>query len=373
MPERDCNTAAGEACRRGAVRGALHRRQRAHSYFGCEYYGVDLDNIVETGGRSAASQQYAIVVSNPDPVLTVRVEVHRNNAPPGQPPSLERIASAVIPPRDLEVFSLPAREVDCSTVAGLNDGTGTCLSSRAYRVTANFPVVAYQFNPLENVGVFSNDASLLVPTNSLQGSYRVLGYPQQWSRTMDPDTNGGDEIRSFMTIVGTRGQHPVRIDADGRHHPRRAHSASGCRGGRPFEMTLGPSTCSTWRPGRFSRTSPGSLVTADRPVAVFTGTECSDVPFWRTSSRAAGRVRPHRGAALPRSNRGQNYVLSRSPTRTRAVLPGRRHAWRRSTSPSGFVCSTPPRGRARDHHAARGHRQPGGPDGHLRPRGGRVS
>jgi hypothetical protein len=180
------------------------------SNIGCEYYGVDLDNIVETGGRSAASQQYAIVVSNPDPVLTTRVEIHRNNAAAGEPPRLERVAQAVIPPRDLEVFELPAREVDCSTVAGLNDGTGTCLSSRAYRVTSTFPVIAYQFNPLENVGVFSNDASLLVPVNSLDGNYRVLGYPQQWSRTMNPDTNGGEEIRAFMTIVGTQPNTMVR-------------------------------------------------------------------------------------------------------------------------------------------------------------------
>lgn len=319
MPKRDCNTAAGEACRRGQCVVLCQDDSVAQSYFGCEYYGVDLDNIVETGGRSAASQQYAIVVSNPDPVLTVRVEVHRNNAPPGQPASLERIASAVIPPRDLEVFSLPAREVDCSTVAGLNDGTGTCLSSRAYRVTANFPVIAYQFNPLENVGVFSNDASLLLPTNSLQGSYRVLGYPQQWSRTMDPDTNGRDEIRSFMTIVGTAASTRVRIEATADIIPGGPIMQRVPRG-TPIEITLSPFDVLNLETGAFLADFTGSLVTADRPVALFSGTECSDVPFWRTFSDRQAACDHIEEQNFPLEAAGQAYVLSRSPTRSRALL-----------------------------------------------------
>ena len=141
QPMRDCNVSAGEACRGGRCVVLCNDDSVINTNIGCEYYGVDLDNIVETGGRSAASQQFAIVVSNPDPVLTSRVEIFRNNAPPGMPPQTERVAMAVIPPRDLEVFELPAREVDCSTVAGLNDGTGTCLSSRAYQVRSTFPVI----------------------------------------------------------------------------------------------------------------------------------------------------------------------------------------------------------------------------------------
>jgi hypothetical protein len=317
-PVRDCDQTRGEACRAGRCVVLCTDSSVQNTYYGCEYYGIDADNIVENGGRSAASQQYAIVVSNPDPILTARVEIHRNVAAPGEPVRLERVAQAVIPPRDLETFPLPAREVDCSTVAGLNDGTGTCLSSRAYRVTSTYPVVAYQFNPLENVGVFSNDASLLLPTNSLTGQYRVLGYPQQWSRTMNPDTNGGEEIRAWMAIVGTQPNTMVEIT------PRADVIPGGpirtrVPAGQPFRVTLGPFDVLNLETGGFLADFTGSQINPSAPVAVFSGTECSDVPFWRTSSERQAACDHIEEQLFPAATAAQNYVLSRSPSRTRAV------------------------------------------------------
>ncbi|MEZ4408319.1 MAG: IgGFc-binding protein [Polyangiales bacterium] len=315
----DCDTSRGEACRRGQCVVLCNDDSIQQSYFGCEYYGVDLDNIVETGGRSAASQQYSIVVSNPDPVLTVRVEIHRNNAAPGEPPQLERVRSAVIPPQDLEVFELPAREVDCSTVAGFNDGTGTCLSSRAYRVTSTYPVIAYQFNPLENVGVFSNDASLLLPTNSLQGNYRVLGYPQQWSETDNPDTNGRDEIRAYMTIVGTQPNTRVRVTPTADIIPggpfTTRHPA-----GTPFDIILNPFDVLNLETGAFLADFTGSFIQPDRPVAVFSGTECTDVPFWRVISDRQSACDHIEEQLFPAATAGQNYVAARLASRTRALF-----------------------------------------------------
>jgi hypothetical protein len=318
QPDRDCDLTRGEACRGGRCVVLCNDDSVINTNIGCEYYGVDLDNIVETGGRSAASQQYSIVVSNPDPVLTARVEIHRNNAPPGMPPQLERVGTAVIPPRDLEVFELAAREVDCSTVAGLNDGTGTCLSSRAYRVTSNYPVISYQFNPLENVSVFSNDASLLVPTNSLDGNYRVIGWPQQWSVTDDPETNGREEIRAFMTIVGTQANTRVEVNATADiipGGPLRMRQPAGM----PFAVTLGPFDVLNLETGAFLADFTGSQVTADKPVAVFSGTECSDVPFWRTSAERQPACDHIEEQLFPAQTIGQRYVASRSSPRTTAV------------------------------------------------------
>src|SRR4029077_4611991 len=103
-----------------------------------------------------------------------------------------------------------------------NTGTNTALTRHGYRVTSNVPVVAYQFNPLENVDVFSNDASLLKPVEALRGSagtledaYVVLGWPQTIASTHDPNTNFGSDtpldFRAFLTIAATRDDTRVRV------------------------------------------------------------------------------------------------------------------------------------------------------------------
>jgi hypothetical protein len=52
--------------------------------------------------------------------------------------------------------------------------TTTNLEALAFHVQTDIPVVAYQFNPLNNVGVYSNDATLLVPASSLDTEYLVM-------------------------------------------------------------------------------------------------------------------------------------------------------------------------------------------------------
>jgi len=52
--------------------------------------------------------------------------------------------------------------------------TTTNLEALAFHVQSDIPVVAYQFNPLNNVGVYSNDATLLVPASSLDTEYLVM-------------------------------------------------------------------------------------------------------------------------------------------------------------------------------------------------------
>ena len=120
--------------------------------------------------------------------LTALVRIHRDDTLPAQPGSPVQVIEGTVSPFNLLVFPLPAREVDGSPPGEFNTGTGTALTRNAYRITSTVPVVAYQFNPLENVNVFSNDASLLKPVEALRGQAGTMedAYVGRDRRTGDP-------------------------------------------------------------------------------------------------------------------------------------------------------------------------------------------
>src|SRR5688500_13020189 len=157
-------------CLNGYCVTACQKAEANRSNIGCEYWAVDLDNEYSQF-NDAAGEQFAIALAN-DSDLTVNVTVEQNDAAPGAPLQLSTVVTQQIAPRSLSVINLPRREVDGS-LAGMDEGPGTMLSSQAYRVTTDHPVVAYQFNPI--VQSFSNGASLLIPTSGLAESYFVLG------------------------------------------------------------------------------------------------------------------------------------------------------------------------------------------------------
>ena len=171
---------ADEVCRSGTCVDACDAAREDLSTVGCEYYAVDLDNEYSDFSNVAA-QQFAVVLANPADV-TVSVEVHQNDAPYGSSsPSESLVGTWTIGPQSLTRIDLPQREVDGSFL-GNNEGPGTFLSGQAYYIETNFPVVAYQFNPI--IQEYSNDASLMIPVSGLDTHYRVLGWPTANSQSV---------------------------------------------------------------------------------------------------------------------------------------------------------------------------------------------
>ena len=166
-PLMECNPAAKEACRSGGCANLCTLAADQRSNVGCEYWAVDLDNAVAAEDLNAAAQQFAVVVSNPQPDLPAEVVIRQDDTAPGAPGAPLEIARQTVPPYGLVVFRLGPREVDGSPPGQYNTGSHTALTRAAYQITSDVPVVAYQFNPLENVNVFSNDASLLKPVEAL--------------------------------------------------------------------------------------------------------------------------------------------------------------------------------------------------------------
>ncbi|MCP4674516.1 MAG: hypothetical protein GY854_03160 [Deltaproteobacteria bacterium] len=143
------------------------------SNIGCEYWAADLDNA-ENVVDNAAGAQFAVAVANIGNHGTAHVEVYINNAPQGDPLDLELVEENSITEKDLYIFKLPRRDVDGDNIKiHVDDGPQTWLSSRAFRITSDVPVVAYQFNTLNQM--YSNDASLLLPTSGLGKDYLVVG------------------------------------------------------------------------------------------------------------------------------------------------------------------------------------------------------
>ena len=237
--------------------------------------------------------------------------------------ALRTMASVVIPPLSLQVFKLGPREVDGSADGTFNTGTGTALTRHAYRVTSDFPFVSYQFNPLDNVNVFSNDASQLLPVSGLNcgagRAYVVPGWPQTIALTSDPNTNFGLDLRAFLAIVGTRADTTVHFQTTARIIPGGPLDA-GLSAGGSADVTLQPFEVLNLETGDFNADFTGTVIDADQPIAVFPGSEASDAPFFTALSQRYCCADHLEHQTAPVRAIGKTYVLAKMPNRTSAVI-----------------------------------------------------
>lgn len=322
-----CEGENGLACREGGCVNLCFLASEERSNVGCEYWAVDLDNADIDESLNAAAQQFAVVISNPEPDVSSTVTIEQDDTAPGEAGNPVEIARATIAPFSLQVFKLGPREVDGSPAGEFNTGTNTALTRAAYRIRTSVPVVVYQFNPLENVDVFSNDASLLKPVEALGGSdalepaYVVLGWPQTIASTENPDTNFSPtvptDLRAFLTIVGTREKTHVRVTP-----------ATRVLGGGPIadtqadgtiEVTVDPFDVVNLETDDFNADFTGSVVESDHPVVVFSGSEASDAPYFQTLSERACCADHLEEQLDPVRTAGKRYIATVSPNRTRAV------------------------------------------------------
>ena len=327
-PGATCAPDQRQVCRAGVCVNLCTQASTRRSNVGCEYFAVDLDNAKINDTLNAAAQQFAVVVSNPQTDVATDVTIEQDDSAPGQKNAPKSVAMATIPPLSLRVFRLGPREVDGSPPGEFDTGTHTALTRHAYRIHSTFPVVAYQFNPLENVNVFSNDASLLKPTEALSPTgddlapaYVVLGWPQTISNSSDPDTNFSPQnpvsLRAFLTLVGTVPNTHVRVASTTRILGGGAVPATAQGGTLDYE--LGAFDVLNLETGDFNADFTGSVVSSDSPLVVFSGSEASDAPsFDKLADRKC--CADHLEEQLdPIRTSGQSFVATVSPSRTAAL------------------------------------------------------
>ena len=216
---------------------------------GCEFYAVDLDNAYyDAGGgdiMDAWSAQYAVIASNTSKETVATVTLQR---PDGVKDTVQ------VQPNSLHKFLLPS-------TWGLNN---TEKGMKSFKINSTLPITVYQFNPLSNEDVFSNDASVLLPTPSLGANYYVMSYPEKGSLT----------YRGFVTVVGTS---PTATTVTIKPTAKTLAGAgiNSINAGQVMNVSLEQGEVFNLECDDVYGDLTGTLVTATAPVAVFSGHEAS--------------------------------------------------------------------------------------------------
>jgi hypothetical protein len=290
----------------------------AKSYTGCVYYAVDLPQWsipTPLTGAIASEQQFSVAVANP---WTVPIDVvaERDDAPPGSMvPQVSQVLKQTVPPGQLVELQLPEREVS-GYVKGKRNRS--LLSANAYRITTSRPASVYQFNPQNNPGAYSNDASLLIPQNALDESYLVLGWPGSGGDVSFQGLTVMTDNRPFITVVATQPNTKVRVTPS--TEVMAGDNVTAMHKGMSYTFDLDEFDTLNLEGADFSTAGmtdfTGTRIEANGPLAVWSGVECITInPMGAMSTCCCDHLEEQ---LFPRSSLGADYVVVRSECRNLA-------------------------------------------------------
>ncbi len=213
------------------------------SYIGCDYYPV----VTQQLDIYVGANPYAVAVANTTNQEATITITRGANA----------VANGVVAAGSVKVFPLP-------WVNELAKGTGptALVVDGAYRLRSTQPVTVYQYNPL-NADV-TNDASLMLPVNTWTGNYLVAAW-QYWSG-----------YPGFYSVTASQDNTKVTLKAPKGGVPTQAGGGVDGQGNGVVMMNEGDVLqVMTGNGGD----ETGAIVTADKPVQVVGGHDCTQVPI----------------------------------------------------------------------------------------------
>ena len=241
---------------------------KSNTNVGCDYWGVDLDNAQVPCGPvlcDAQNMQYSVIISN---VKTTDAEVTITTG-------AGKSAKYKVPGGDMKVINLP----DPAWGGAPLNQNGSGINTNSYRIQSTVPIVAYQFNPLENYKVFSNDASLLLPSNVIGKQYFVMSRQQNHN-----------DLRGYLTIVGvSQTKTKVTIISSAKTLP--GTGIPGLKKGQTFKFTLSQGEVFNLETNELGADLTGTYIDADAPVAVFGGHEGGNVPDTNKCIKPPGQLK----------------------------------------------------------------------------------
>ncbi len=293
------------------------------SYIGCDYWPTVTPNPVWS------IFDFAVVVANTQgSVAKVTVT---------GPGGVHEVADVM--PNSLTKIYLPwvplLKGPDATSCGGTPAYPNSLLAkASAYHLVSTVPVTVYQFNALEFAGMggppgknwslcpgdavcpgegrprgcysYTNDASLLIPSSSMTGNYRVTTRPGStkygqgafFSVTATRDgTNLTVSLSSTSTVVGGSGV-----------------PSAGPGGTLQLKLDAGD-VIQVMSAASDTADLSGSLVQADKPIEVFGGIQCGEDPW------GAPACDHEESSVLPVETLGKDYVVT-VPTSPHGRLVG---------------------------------------------------
>ena len=265
-----CDPVQGTTCnaQTGHCDGACGAKAIGKSYIGCDYFPTVTANLVGT------QFHFAVAVSN----------TTANSAAVTVTQGANTISTVTVAANSVQVIKLPWQLAlkGPASLNGVAFPASIKVAQGAYRLRSTQPVVVYQFSPLEytNGGnctfdqsacSYSNDASLLLPTNAWTGTYRVAARHHFYSSsgfyavtasadntkvTVAAAPNGGG-VKAGVAGINTSGNGSVTLNA-----------------GDVIEIVTSGNDNNPSNPDDVT----GTLVSADKPVQVIGGHQCTYIP-----------------------------------------------------------------------------------------------
>ncbi len=242
----------GGLCNQGQCLSPCEVNIKDGSYLGCDYWAMDLDNIEESKDATVG-----VVVSVPAATSASNVKITDNATG-------AIVANTVVQAGQVQIFSLPGD-------SGID---GTIRTNKTFHIETTSPVAVHQFNPLNGTGVYTNDASLLLPSNVTGQDYLVMSWPHR---------NDGTLLRGFVTVIATQpgatniGFTPTAPVVGG-------GGISALNAGTPYLFTLQRGEAINFETdGPHGVDLTGSHIKADQKISVIAGHECGNVPLGITA------------------------------------------------------------------------------------------
>ncbi|MBK7191914.1 MAG: IgGFc-binding protein [Myxococcales bacterium] len=343
-------TCVAGQCMTGGGATTCADAEASRSYLGCEYWPVDLDNAVEVNGTeffpglgcpdpaggagfvpavsmpvcaqggvlaglcdygmscadspgntcqtmnicvlNAQKSPFAVVVSNPQPTA---VSVTLTSAT-GQT-ATDMVAPGQVKALFPQMMGLADQSLDFSGI-----------EAKAYKLVSSAPIVAYQFNPLDNVGVFSNDASLLIPAHAYDLDYTGVSYKTLVRRPLKNDYNG------YVTVVAS-GPGTTTVMVRPTAGVRAGLNVPAIAAGATQSFTLNQfQTLTLEAVGNGDLT--GTAITCSQACGAFGGHEATNLTNQAQSPCCADHLEDQ---LFPNSTWGKVYVVAHSKTRASPV------------------------------------------------------